>query len=50
MYTVEYYSIIKKSEIMPFAANMDGPRDYHTKVRQTDKDKYHMKSSICGGI
>ena len=30
MYTMEYYSAIKKNE-MPFAANMDGPRDYHTK-------------------
>ena len=50
MYTVEYYSIIKRNEIMPFAANMDGPRDYHIKVSQTDKDKYHMKSFICGGI
>ena len=31
MYTIEYYSAIKKNEIMPFAINMDGPRDYHTK-------------------
>ena len=30
IYTVEY-SAIKKNEIMPFAANMDGPRRYHTK-------------------
>ena len=29
-YTVEYYSALKKNEIMPFAVNtMDGPRDYH---------------------
>ena len=26
-----YYSAIKKSEIMPFAVYMDGPRNYHTK-------------------
>ena len=31
IYTMEYYSAIKKNEIMPFAINMDGPRDYHTK-------------------
>ena len=30
-YTMEYYSDIKKNEIMLFAATIDGPRDYHTK-------------------
>ena len=28
---------------------MDGPRDYHiSEVSQTEKDKYHMISLICG--
>ena len=30
-YTMEYYSDIKKNEIMLFAATIDGRRDYHTK-------------------
>ena len=48
IYTVECYSAIKKKEIMPLCRNMDGPRNYHTKWSQTEKDKYHMKSLICG--
>ena len=31
IYTTEYYSAIKRNEIMPFAETLDGPRDYHTK-------------------
>ena len=30
-YTIEYYSAIKKNEIMPFiCSNTNGPRDCHT--------------------
>ena len=36
---MEYYSVIKNNEIMPFINNIDGPRDYHTKWRKSDKDK-----------
>ena len=46
---MEYYSAIKKNEIMPFAANMDGPGNYHTSEgNQAEKDKYHMILFICG--
>ena len=31
IYTMEYYSVMKKKEIMPLCTNMHGPRDYHTK-------------------
>ena len=29
-------------------SNMDGPTHYHAKWSQTEKDKYHMVSLICG--
>ena len=49
MYTVEYYSTIKKNEIMPFAATwMDLEIIILSEVSQTEKDKYHLMSLICG--
>ena len=43
IYTMEYYSAIKKSEIMP----LDGPRDFHTKwISQKEKDKHHTNELI----
>ena len=30
IHTMEYYSAIKKIEMMPFAATKIRPRDYHT--------------------
>ena len=49
IYTMEYYSTIKKNEIMPFAATwMDLEIIILTKVSQKEKDKYHMISLICG--
>ena len=48
-YTMEYYSVIKKDEIMPFAATcMDLEIITLSEVSQTAKDKYHMISLICG--
>ena len=43
IYTMEYYSAIKKNEIMPFAATwMDLEMIILSEVSQTEKDKYHM--------
>ena len=41
IYTVEYYSAIKKNEILPFAATwMDLEGIMLSEVSQTEKDKY----------
>ena len=49
IYTMEYYSTIKKNEIMPFAATwMDVEILILSKVSQKEKDKYHIMSLICG--
>ena len=44
IYTVEYYSAIKKNEILPFAAIW---MDY-AKCNKSEKDKYCMTSLIHG--
>ena len=49
IYAVEYYSAIKKNELMPFVSTwMDLEIIILSEVSQTEKDKYHMKSLICG--
>ena len=49
IYTMDYYSAIKKNEIMPFAATwMDLEIIILSEVSQKEKDKYHMISLICG--
>ena len=46
---MEYYSAIKKDEIMPFAVTwMDLEIIILSEVSQTENDKYHMMSLICG--
>ena len=46
---MEYYSAIKKNEIMPFAAIwMELEIIILSEISQTEKDKYHMTSLICG--
>ena len=47
IYTMEYYSAIKKNKIMPSAATwMDPEIVILSEVSQTQKDKYRM--FICG--
>ena len=47
IYTMEYYLVIKKSKIMPFAATwMDLEIVILSEVSQKQKDKY-MISLIC---
>ena len=49
IYAMEYYSAIKKNEIMPFAAPwMDLETIILSEGSQTEKDKYHMVSRLCG--
>ena len=49
IYMVEYYSAIKKNEIVSFAAIwMDLEIVTLSEVSQTEKDKYPMTSVMCG--
>ena len=49
IYTVEYYSAIKKNEIMPFAATwMHLEIIILSGVSQKKKNKYHMLTHIYG--
>ena len=47
--TMEYYSAIKKNEIMPLAATwMDLEIIILSEMSQKEKDKYPMISLMCG--
>ena len=48
-YTMEYYSALKKNEIMPFAATwVDIEVTIPSEISQKEEDKYHVISLICG--
>jgi len=47
IYTMEYYSALKKNKIMPFAAIwMELETLILSEVTQKEKDKYHMLSLV----
>ena len=49
IYTMEYYSAIKKNDIIPFAATWMGLETLIlSEVSQKEKGKYHMISLISG--
>ena len=49
IYIMEYYSAIKKIEILSSAATwMDLEVIILSELSQTEKEKYHMISLICG--
>ena len=46
---MEYYSAIKRNEIVPFAEmRMDLETVMQSEVSQKEKNKYHIVSLICG--
>ena len=48
IYTVEYYAVIKRNELVTFAeTRMDLETVTQSEVRQKDKNKYHIISLIC---
>ena len=47
--TMEYYSAIKKNEILPFIMTwMELESIMLSKICQSEKDKYRMISLLCG--
>ena len=49
IYTIEYYSAIKRKQILPFVATwMDLESSMLSEISQVEKGKYQMISLICG--
>ena len=49
IYTMEYYLAMRKNEILPFAAMwMELEGIMLNEISQSEKDRYHMFSLICG--
>ena len=49
IYTMEYYSGIRKNEILPFATTwMDQESIMFSEISHSEKDKYHIILLTCG--
>ena len=49
IYTMDYYSAVKKKEVLPFETVwMVLENILLSEISQSEKDKYHMISLICG--
>ena len=49
VYTMEYYSAIKRNETVPFAEMRMGLETViRSEVSQKEKNKYHIVALICG--
>ena len=49
IYTMEYYLAMRKNEILPFVARwMELEGIMLSKISQSEKDRYHIFSLICG--
>ena len=49
IYIMEYYLLIKKKKVLPFATTwMDLENIMLSEISQSEKDKHHMISLICG--
>ena len=48
-YTMEYYIAVKMKELLPFTtAQVDIENIMVSEISQSEEDKYHMISLICG--
>jgi len=49
LYTMEYYSVIRKDEYPTFASTWMGLEEIMlSEISKVEKDNYHMVSLICG--
>ena len=49
IYTMEFYLAMKKKKVLPFMTTwMDLEDNTLSEISQSEKDKYHMISLICG--